>query len=89
MGSRNAHGCAQNAENGSGFDFDFLDQYHKGGYEFHNHVVRGDETWVSFVNVEIKEQSEQWLHTHSLNKLKKFEQTLSACQKAGGNCFQG
>jgi hypothetical protein len=48
-----------------------------------------DETWVSFVNVETKEQSKQWMHTHSSNKLKKFTQTLSSCQKADGNCFLG
>jgi hypothetical protein len=41
------------------------------------------------VNVEIKEQPKQWMHTHSPNKLKKFKQTLSACQKADGNCFLG
>jgi hypothetical protein len=27
------------------------------------------------VNVETKEQSKQWMHTHSLNKPKKFKQT--------------
>jgi hypothetical protein len=37
-----------------------------------------DETWVSFVNVETKEQSKQWMHTHSQNKPKKLKQTLSA-----------
>jgi hypothetical protein len=55
----------------------FLEQYHKDGDEFLNHVVQvtGDETWVSSVNVETKEQSKQWMHTHihqtsqkSLNK---------------------
>jgi hypothetical protein len=30
------------------------------------------------VNVETKEQSKQWMHTHSPNKLKKFKQTLAA-----------
>jgi hypothetical protein len=30
------------------------------------------------VNVETKEQSKQWMHTHSPNKPKKFKQTLSA-----------
>jgi hypothetical protein len=61
-----------------------LEQYHKDGAEFLNHIVRvtGDETWVSFVNVETKEQSKQWMHTHSPNKTKKFKQTLSACLKA-------
>jgi hypothetical protein len=32
VGSENAHRCAQNAENG--FDFDFLEQYHKDGVNF-------------------------------------------------------
>jgi hypothetical protein len=56
--------------------FTFLEQYHKDG-EFLNHVVRvtGDETWVSFVNVETKEQSRQWVPTHLPNKPKKIKQT--------------
>jgi hypothetical protein len=59
MGSENVHRCAQNAENG--FGFDFLQRYHKDSDEFLSHIIRvtGDETWVSFVNVEIKEQSKQ------------------------------
>jgi hypothetical protein len=57
-----------------------LERYHKDGDEFLNHIVRvtGDETWVLFMNVEIKEQSKQWMHTHSPNKPKEFKQTLSA-----------
>jgi hypothetical protein len=39
------------------------------------------------MNVETKEQSKQWMHAHSPNKPKKVKQTLSACQKADGNCF--
>jgi hypothetical protein len=44
----------------------FLDRYHKDGDEFLSHIVRlaDDETWVSFVNVETKEQSKKWMHTH-------------------------
>jgi hypothetical protein len=38
MGSENGNGCAQNAENG--FDFDFLQRYHKDGHEFLNHIIR-------------------------------------------------
>jgi hypothetical protein len=43
----------------------FLEQYHKDGNEFLSHIiwVTGDETWVSFVNVETKEQSKQWMCT--------------------------
>jgi hypothetical protein len=48
--------------------------------------VRGDGTWFSFVNVEAREQSKQWMFTHPPDKLKKFEQT-SAHQKADGTCF--
>jgi hypothetical protein len=56
IGSENAHGCAENAENG--FGFDFLELYHKDGDECFNHIIRvtGNETVVSFVNVETKEQ---------------------------------
>jgi hypothetical protein len=36
----------------------FVERYHKNGNEFLNHIIQitGDETWLSFVNVEIKEQ---------------------------------
>jgi hypothetical protein len=35
----------------------FLERYHKDG-EILNHIIQvtGDETWLSFVNVETKEQ---------------------------------
>jgi hypothetical protein len=39
--------------------------------------VKGYEPWVSFVNVETKEQLKQQMDTHS-QKTKKFKQTLSA-----------
>jgi hypothetical protein len=50
-------------------------RYLKDGDEFINHIIRvtADETWVSFVNVETKEQSKQWMHTHSPSKPKKFK----------------
>jgi tRNA(Ile2) C34 agmatinyltransferase TiaS len=76
MGSKNAHRCAQNAENC--FDFDFLEQYHKYGNEFLNNIIQvtGDEIWLSFLNAETKEQFKQWMmHTNSPNKPKKFKQT--------------
>jgi hypothetical protein len=49
-----------------------LEGYHKDGDEFLNHIVRvtGDETCVSFENVETKEYSKQWMHTHSPKKPK-------------------
>jgi hypothetical protein len=54
----------------------FLERRHKDGDEYLYHIVRvrGDETWVSFVNVETKEQSKQRMHTHP-NKPKKFKRT--------------
>jgi hypothetical protein len=55
-----------------------LERQHKDGDEFLNHVITGIETWVSFVNVETKEQTNQWMHTHPPNKPKMFNQTLSA-----------
>jgi hypothetical protein len=80
MGSENAYECVQNAENG--FGFDLFRRYHKGGDEFLNHIVTGDETRVSFVNVETKEQSKQWMLTHSPNKpKKKCKQTLAAIKR--------
>jgi hypothetical protein len=62
-------------------------QYHRDGDEFLNYIVQvtGDYTWVSFVNVETKEQLQQWMHTHSPNKPK----NLNVCQKADGKCFLG
>jgi hypothetical protein len=38
MGSENGHWCAQNVENGFGFDF-FLERCLKDGGEFLNHIV--------------------------------------------------
>jgi hypothetical protein len=54
----------------------FLEQYHKHGDKSLNHIVTNDETWVSSVNAETKEQqSKQWMHTHSPDKPKMFKQT--------------
>jgi hypothetical protein len=51
-------------------DLTFLEWYYKAGDEFLNHItwVTGDETWISFVNAETKEQPQQWMHTHSFTK---------------------
>jgi hypothetical protein len=66
----------------------FLERYHKYGNEILNHIVRvaGDETRVSFVNIEVKEQSKHWMHTHSPKKPKKFKQMLCA-RKLTANVF--
>jgi len=55
----------------------FLGHYEKDGDEFLTHIITGDETWVSHVTPESKQQSMQWHHTSSPTK-KKFKQTLSA-----------
>ena len=55
----------------------FLERYEKDGDEFLTHIVTGDETWVSHVTPESKQQSMQWRHTSSPTK-KEFKQTLSA-----------
>jgi hypothetical protein len=39
--------------------------------------VTGNETWVSFVNIETKEQSKQWMHVFT-KQAKKFKHLLSA-----------
>jgi hypothetical protein len=85
MGSENAH---EHITHRMVLVFeDFLQWYHKDGDEFLSHIVTSDETWVSIVNVETKEQSKQWIHTHSSNKLKKLKQRLPAYQRADGNWF--
>jgi hypothetical protein len=43
-----------------------------------SYELTSDETWISFVYVETKERSKQWMHTHSPNKPKMFKQTLAA-----------
>jgi hypothetical protein len=45
----------------------FLERYHKHVDKFLSHIVQvtGEETWVSVVKVETKEQSKPWMHTHS------------------------
>jgi hypothetical protein len=37
------------------------------------------------VNIETKEQSKQWMHTHLANKPKTVKETLPASQKADGS----
>jgi hypothetical protein len=71
MGSENAHEWAQNAENASALTF--LGRYHKDGDEFFDHILRvtGDETSISFVNVETKEQLEVCMPHMSKKKKKK------------------
>jgi hypothetical protein len=73
MGSEISEECAKKQRIDSAF-VDFLEQYHKDGNKFLSRIITDDETWVSFVNVEIKEQSKQWMHTYSPNKPNNFKQ---------------
>jgi hypothetical protein len=68
--------------------FTFLEQYHKDGDEFLSHIVwaTGDETCISFVNVETKDQC---IHTRLIYRPEFFKEALSVCQKADGSCFMG
>jgi len=54
----------------------FLMRYHKEGEGMLSHIVTGDETWVSRITPESKQQSSHWKHTGSL-KREKFKQTFS------------
>jgi hypothetical protein len=55
----------------------FLERYHRDGDKFLDHIVTGDETWVSHFTPESKHQSLEWHHPRSPSKLRKFKQTLS------------
>jgi len=55
---------------------DFLTQYSEEGENFLNHVVTGNETWMSHEAPKLKQQSMEWRHTSSPTKTK-FKQTTS------------
>jgi hypothetical protein len=48
-----------------GAALDFLVRYHNEGDEFLNHIVTGDEIWISHVTPENKQKSVQWRHSAS------------------------
>jgi 6-pyruvoyl-tetrahydropterin synthase len=54
----------------------FLERYHRDGDKFLDHIVTGDETWVSHFTPESKSQLLEWHHPRSPSKPKKFKQTL-------------
>jgi len=54
----------------------FLMRYHKGGDGMLSHTVTGDETWVSHITPESKQQFLRWKHTCSQER-KKCKQTFS------------
>jgi hypothetical protein len=85
MGSEIVQGCAKTQRRA--WALTFLGRYHKDGDEFLNHIVIGDETWVSFVNVETKgSQSSGCTHIHQTTR-KSLNKRLSArswCQLFSG-----
>jgi len=52
----------------------FMQRCHDEWDEFLDKIVTGDKTRFKFVNVDTKEQ---WMHTHSPNKPRKFKQSLA------------
>jgi len=54
----------------------FLMRYHKEGFDMLSNFVTGDDTWVSHITPESKQQSLHWKHTGSPER-KKFKQTFS------------
>jgi hypothetical protein len=55
----------------------FLERYHRCGDKFFDHIVTGDEPWVSHFTPESKLQSLVWHHPRSPSTPRKFKQTLS------------
>lgn len=56
---------------------EFLERYHDEGDNFLKSIVTGDETWIQYDTPETKRQSQQWMHSNSPNKPKKFKQTFN------------
>jgi hypothetical protein len=84
MGSKIAHGCAQNKMQTMASAFTSSEQYYKDGGKFFNHdlQVTDDETWVQFMNLKPKSN-------HSPNNPQKNKQLLFECHKSNSNCFLG
>ena len=74
MGAQDAHRGAQKQRVACALAF--LMRYHKEGDGILSHIVTGDETWVSNITPESKQQSLHWKRTGS-PKRKKFKQTIS------------
>jgi histone-lysine N-methyltransferase SETMAR len=55
----------------------FLECYHQDGDKFFNHIVTGNETWVSHFTPESKRELLECHHPRSPSKPRKFKQTLS------------
>lgn len=63
--------------NGQGAVLTFFTRYNEEGDAIFDHIVTGDKTWVSYVNVEQKNQTREWSHTSSPCKPIKYGQIYS------------
>lgn len=43
----------------------FLSPHEEEGEEFLDKIISGDETWISFINVETEKALKQWMHPHT------------------------
>lgn len=56
----------------------FLSSMSKMAKKMLDHIMTGDETWISWITLETKRQALEWHHLRSNSTLKTFNQTLSA-----------
>ncbi|GFW76853.1 uncharacterized protein TNCV_59511 [Trichonephila clavipes] len=49
----------------SAISLDFLIRYEEEGDDMLSRIVTGDETWISHITPELKQQSMEWQHTSS------------------------
>ncbi|GFX75153.1 histone-lysine N-methyltransferase SETMAR [Trichonephila clavipes] len=67
---------AEHTEKRFAISLDFLIHYEEEGGDMLSRTVTGEETWVSHITLESKQQSMEWRHTSSTFKVK-VKQTLS------------
>ncbi|KFM65929.1 Histone-lysine N-methyltransferase SETMAR, partial [Stegodyphus mimosarum] len=59
---------------------EFLDNCNTDGEDFFKSIVTGEETWVQYDTSKAKQQSQQWMHTNSPKRPKKFKRTFNNCK---------
>jgi hypothetical protein len=80
MGSKNGQ---MNTSRNAWVLLSFLECYHREGIEFLDHIITGDETWVSHYAPESKRQSQEWHQAHSLTKTTKIQENTFNCKNHG------
>jgi hypothetical protein len=72
LSQKNLHQmCSKNAQrmqNNMGAALSFLECCHREGDEFLDHIIAGDESWISHNAPESKWQSQEWHHANFLTK---------------------